>query len=290
MTILTLRTVSELRAQVRAWRNAGLSVGLAPTMGALHAGHMSLVRAALQRCDRVIVTLFVNPTQFGEGEDFSVYPRDEGADHKLAETEGAHVLFAPSVDEMYPPGAVTEVHVPGLDCVLEGAFRPGHFTGVATVVAKLLSMAGADHAFFGEKDYQQLQVIKILARDLCMATEIHGVETMREADGLALSSRNTYLNETERAIAPQLNAVLRRVAEDFRGGAAGGELCRAAEAQVSDLGFGPVDYVAIVDASNLDALDSYDADRPARVLAAAKLGRTRLIDNIAVDLVVDSGD
>jgi len=290
MTISTLRTVSELRAHVRAWRDAGLSVGLAPTMGALHSGHMSLVHAALQRCDRVIVTLFVNPTQFGEGEDFSVYPRDEDADRKLAEAEGAHVLFAPPVDEMYPPGAVTEVHVPGLDRVLEGAFRPGHFTGVATVVTKLLSMAGADHAFFGEKDYQQLQVIKTLARDLCMATEIHGVETMREADGLALSSRNAYLNETERATAPQLNAVLRRVADDFRGGAAGGELCRAAEAQLSDLGFGPVDYVAIVDASNLDALDSYDADRPARVLAAAKLGRTRLIDNIAVDLVVDSGD
>ena len=290
MTISTLRTVSELRAHVRAWRDAGLSVGLAPTMGALHSGHMSLVHAALQRCDRVIVTLFVNPTQFGEGEDFSVYPRNEDADRKLAEAEGAHVLFAPSVDEMYPPGAVTEVHVPGLDHVLEGAFRPGHFTGVATVVTKLLSMAGADHAFFGEKDYQQLQVIKTLARDLCMATEIHGVETMREADGLALSSRNAYLNEAERATAPQLNAVLRRVAEDFRGGAGGGELCRAAEAQLSELGFGPVDYVAIADASNLDALDSYDADRPARVLAAAKLGRTRLIDNIAVDLVVDSGD
>lgn len=290
MMISTLRTVSELRAQVRAWRDAGLSVGLAPTMGALHAGHMSLVRAALQRCDRVIVTLFVNPTQFGEGEDFSVYPRDEDADRKLAEAEGAHVLFAPSVDEMYPPGAVTEVHVPGLDSVLEGVFRPGHFTGVATVVTKLLSMAGADHAFFGDKDYQQLQVIKTLARDLRIPTEIHGVETVREPDGLALSSRNAYLSETERATAAKLNAVLRQVAQDFCGGAASPELCRTAEARLSELGFGPVDYVAIADASNLEALDRYDAARPARVLAAAKLGRTRLIDNIAVDLVVDSDD
>jgi len=290
MTISTLRTVSELRAQVRAWRDAGLSVGLAPTMGALHSGHMSLVHAALQHCDRVIVTLFVNPTQFGEGEDFSVYPRDEDADRKLAEAEGAHVLFAPSVDEMYPPGAVTEVHVPGLDAILEGAFRPGHFTGVATVVTKLLSMAGADHAFFGEKDYQQLQVIKTLARDLRIPTEIHGVETMREPDGLALSSRNAYLSETERATAAKLNAVLRQVAQDFRGGGLSPELCRTAEARLSELGFGPVDYVAIVDASNLEALGRYGADRPARVLAAAKLGRTRLIDNIAVDLGVDSGD
>jgi len=290
MTISTLRTVFELRAQVRAWRDAGLSVGLAPTMGALHSGHMSLVRAALRRCDRVIVTLFVNPTQFGEGEDFSVYPRDEDADRKLAEAEGAHVLFAPSVDEMYPPGAVTEVRVPGLDAILEGAFRPGHFTGVATVVTKLLSMAGADHAFFGEKDYQQLQVIKTLARDLRIPTEIHGVETVRESDGLALSSRNAYLSETERVTAAKLNAVLHRVAQDFRGGAASAELCRAAEVELSELGFGPVDYVAIVDVSNLEALDRYDAERPARVLAAAKLGRTRLIDNIAVDLVVDSDD
>jgi len=285
MTISTLRTVSALRNHVRAWRDAGLSVGLVPTMGALHTGHLSLVHAALQRCDRVIVTLFVNPTQFGEGEDFSVYPRDEDADRKLAEAEGAHVLFAPTVDEMYPSGAVTEVHVPGPDSVLEGVCRPGHFTGVATVVTKLLSMAGADHAFFGEKDYQQLQVIKTLARDLCIATEIHGVETVREHDGLALSSRNAYLSETERVTAPKLNAVLRRVAQDFRGGAPSPELCRAAEIELSELGFGPVDYVAIADASTLQEMECYDADRPARVLAAAKLGRTRLIDNIAVDSV-----
>lgn len=290
MTISTLRTVSELRAHVRAWRDAGFSVGLVPTMGALHTGHLSLVHAALQRCERVIVTLFVNPSQFGAGEDFSVYPRDEDADRKLVEAEGAHVLFAPSVDEMYPFGAVTEVHVPGPDSVLEGVYRPGHFTGVATVVTKLLSMAGADHAFFGEKDYQQLQVIKTLARDLCMATEIHGVKTVREHDGLALSSRNAYLSETERATAAKLNAVLRRVANDFVSGAAAGTLCRMAEVELGELGFGPVDYVAIADASTLQGVERYAADRPARVLAAVKLGRTRLIDNIAVDVQVDSAD
>ncbi|HEY9080647.1 pantoate--beta-alanine ligase [Magnetovibrio sp.] len=283
MTISTLRTVAELRATVRAWRDAGLSVGLVPTMGALHSGHLRLVETALQACDRVIVTLFVNPTQFGEGEDFSVYPRDEDRDRSLAENQGAHVLFAPTVDEMYPPGSVTEVHVPGLDSVLEGAFRPGHFTGVATVVTKLLSMAGADRAFFGEKDYQQLQVIKILARDLCIPTIIEGVPTVREADGLALSSRNAYLSAAERLTAPKLNAVLRRTANEFRAGGAGEALSRAAERELSALGFGPVDYVAIVDAATLQPLERYDDQRPARVLAAAKLGRTRLIDNIAVD-------
>jgi len=288
MTIATLRTASELRAKVRSWRAEGLSVGLVPTMGALHEGHLSLVRAALKQCERVIVTVFVNPTQFGEGEDFSVYPRDEDADRKLVESEGAHILFAPSVEEMYPPGAVTEVRVPGLDAVLEGLHRPGHFTGVATVVTKLLSMAQADRAFFGEKDYQQLQVIKTLARDLRIAIEIHGVGTVREPDGLALSSRNAYLSETERATAPKLNAVLCSVANDFRGGAKGGDLCRAAEAELSALGFGPVDYVAVADALTLERLESYDAGRPARVLAAAKLGRTRLIDNIPVNVRVDS--
>ena len=283
MTISTLRTIAELRAQVRAWRGQDLSVGLVPTMGALHTGHLSLVEAALKRCERVIVTLFVNPTQFGEGEDFSVYPRDEDKDRKLAEGVGAHVLFAPTVDEMYPPGAVTEVHVPGLDAVLEGVCRPGHFTGVATVVTKLLSMAKADRAFFGEKDYPQLQVIKTLARDLCIATEIHGVPTVREADGLALSSRNAYLSADERATAPKLNAVLRRVATAFRDGGQGDALCRAAERELSEAGFGLVNYVAIVDASTLQALDSFDPQLPARVLAAGKLGHTRLIDNIAVD-------
>lgn len=282
MSISTVRTVANLRSQVRTWRDEGLSIGLVPTMGALHAGHLSLVRAACEKCDRVIVSLFVNPTQFGEGEDYTDYPRDEDTDRNLVEVEGAHILFAPEVDEMYPAGSVTEVHVPGPDQGLEGEFRPGHFTGVATVVSKLLLQAQADHAFFGQKDFQQLQVITTLARDLCIPTEIHGVATMREADGLAMSSRNMYLSESERAIAPTLNAVLVQVAADFKAGGNAEDLCRAAKAELARCGFGPVDYVAIADASTFKPLQRYDAKRPARVLAAAKLGRARLIDNIPV--------
>lgn len=287
--LIVLRTVADLRACVRAWRVADLSIGVVPTMGALHDGHLALVRAALSTCDRVIVTLFVNPSQFGEGEDFSAYPRDEARDAALVEGEGAQVLFAPSLEEMYVEGETTEVRVAGLDGVLEGAHRPGHFTGVATVVAKLLGLAQADHAFFGEKDYQQLQVISHMAGDLCMATEIHGVATVREDDGLALSSRNAYLTDDERAIAPTLNATLRQVAADFRAGGDGGRLELKAREALAQAGFKPVDYVAIVDGATLASLNTYDAARPARVLAAAKLGRARLIDNVAVDDVsVDS--
>lgn len=287
MTLSTVRTVSEMRTQVRAWRADGLSVGLVPTMGALHAGHLSLVHTALSQCDRVIVSLFVNPTQFGEGEDFSVYPRDEDADRRLLESAGTDLLFAPSVNEMYPEraagGAGVEVHVPALDNVLEGVYRPGHFTGVATVVSKLLLQSLADHAFFGEKDYQQLQVIKMAVRDLCIPTEIHGVPTLREDDGLAMSSRNRYLSAGERATAPRLYEALCKVATDFKEGGSGADLCRVAEVALADFGFGPVDYVSIADAATLEPLAAYDAHRPARILAAASLGRARLIDNIAVD-------
>ena len=283
MSVTTVRTIQTLRDQVNAWRKDDLVVGLVPTMGALHAGHLTLVDAALSKCDRVIVTLFVNPTQFGEGEDFSVYPRDEDRDRSLVEERGAHVLFAPEVEEMYPPGSITEVHLPGPDRVLEGQFRPGHFTGVATVVTKLLNQAQADHAFFGEKDFQQLMVIKTLARDLSIPTQIHGVETVREDDGLAMSSRNMYLNEGERQIAPILNQTLRQVAEDFRAGGDGRALCHAAQQKLQDAGFDPVDYVAIADSQTLTLQDVYNGARPARVLAAAKLGRARLIDNIGID-------
>jgi pantoate--beta-alanine ligase len=279
------RTVADLRADVRGWRDAGLSVGLVPTMGALHDGHLSLVKAALATCDRVVVSLFVNPTQFGPHEDFSAYPRDEERDRSLVEGEGAHLLFAPSVEEMYGPQEVTQVHVPGLDAVLEGAHRPGHFTGVATVVAKLLNLVQADHAFFGEKDYQQLQVITRMAADLCMPTHIHGVATVRESDGLAMSSRNVYLTPNERAIAPVLYATLAQVADDFRAGRDGGRLEVQARETLAQAGFRPVDYVAIVDAATLEPLHRYDASRPARVIAAARLGRTRLIDNLSVDPV-----
>ncbi len=283
MSISTVRTVEDLRTQVKAWHRDNLVVGVVPTMGALHTGHLSLVKAALDKCDRVIVTLFVNPTQFGEGEDFSVYPRNEERDRDMVEEQGAHVLFAPSVKEMYPEGAITEVHVPGPDRVLEGHFRPCHFTGVATVVTKLLNQAQADHAFFGEKDFQQLLVIKTLTRDLYIPTEIHGVETVREGDGLALSSRNMYLDEQQRALAPTLIATLRDVAQQFRAGGEGSVICATAEQRLKDAGFDPVDYVAIADAQSLEPQEHYNPERPARVLAAAKLGRARLIDNIGVD-------
>lgn len=276
------RTVRDLRARVRGWRAEELSVALVPTMGALHEGHLTLVRTALSACDRVVVSLFVNPTQFGPNEDFSAYPRDEDADRALLAGEGAHLLFAPSVAEMYPEGQVTEVHVPGLDAVLEGAHRPGHFTGVATVVAKLLNQAQADHAFFGQKDYQQLQVIARMAADLCVPTEIHGVETVRETDGLALSSRNAYLTAEERAIAPTLYATLRDTAEQFLAGADGGRLELAARERLTKAGFQAVDYVVIADAATLAPLHDHDPARPARVLAAARLGRARLIDNLPV--------
>lgn len=277
-----IRTIGALRDRVRAWRAASLSVGLVPTMGALHDGHAALVNAALSTCDRVIVSLFVNPTQFGEGEDFDAYPRNEGADQALVQTLGAHVLFAPEAIEMYTPGEMTEVHVAHFDDMLEGACRPGHFTGVATIVAKLLNTAQADHAFFGEKDYQQLQVIRRVAYDLCIATNIQGVPTVREADGLALSSRNAYLTQDERGAAPELHQLLQTVSQDFRAGLDARTLEHKASEALIKAGFATVDYVAVADAQTLLPLDQFDAGRPARVIAAAWLGRARLIDNVGV--------
>jgi len=280
--LTVVRTVGALRACVQAWRRESLSVGLVPTMGALHDGHTALMDIALSTCDRVIVTIFVNPSQFGEGEDFDAYPRDEAADYSLIETTGAHVLFAPTVDEMISPNEMTQVTVTHFDAVLEGLCRPGHFTGVATVVTKLLNMAQADHAFFGEKDYQQLQVVRRLVFDLCIPTKIHGVPTVREPDGLALSSRNAYLIDSERAHAPKLHEVLQTVAENFRAGADAGRLERNAREALTQAGFGPVDYVVVADAHTLLPLGRFDPDRSARVVAAAWLGRARLIDNVGV--------
>jgi pantoate--beta-alanine ligase len=276
----TVRTIADLRARVTAWRADGLRVGLVPTMGALHAGHVSLVKNSVARCDRTVVTLFVNPTQFGPKEDFSVYPRDEARDAALVAAEGADLLFAPGVDEVYPGGHSTKVHVGGLGDVLEGEHRPGFFIGVATVVTKLLLQALPDEAFFGEKDYQQLQVIKKLIRDLDIPVTATGVQTVREADGLALSSRNAYLSPAERATAPVLHGTLAQVAEQV----GRGENPRVQEAwakeQLERAGFWQVDYVAVRDAVTLD--EAPDASRPARVLAAAWLGKARLIDNVAV--------
>ena len=276
----TVRDVASLRAAIHAWRAGGSAVGLVPTMGALHAGHLALVRRALDRCGRVCVTLFVNPKQFGPNEDLARYPRDEAGDAGLLAGAGAHLLFAPGLEVMYPEGHLTHVSVGRLGEVLEGEFRPGFFTGVATVVTKLLLQAQPDIAFFGEKDYQQLLVVRRLARDLDIPVEIVGVPTVREQDGLALSSRNAYLAPAERQIAPALHRILAATAA--AAAAADGDGKDAEQRAVADLlkaGFTRVDYVAVRDA---ETLEDPVPGLPRRVLAAAWLGTTRLIDNVAV--------
>lgn len=276
----TVRSVADLRGRVRDWRRQELSIGLVPTMGALHEGHMALTGRSVETMDRTIATLFVNPKQFGEGEDLETYPRDEQADKKKLEAAGVHVLFAPDVAEMYPTGFATGVRVGGLGDILEGAYRPGFFDGVATVVCKLLNQAGADRAFFGEKDFQQLQVIKRLAQDLNISTLIEGVPTIREADGLALSSRNVYLTPDERQAAPVLFKTISDVARRVRDGEPIADLEAWGRDQVLAVGFSTVDYLSVHDA---ETLEPYPGNaRPGRVLTAAKLGRARLIDNVAV--------
>jgi pantoate--beta-alanine ligase len=281
LPIEAARTVAALREQVAAWRRDGLTIALVPTMGALHEGHLTLVRVALGRCDRVVVSIFVNPQQFGPAEDFSTYPRREAEDAAKLVAVGAHLLFAPAVEAMYPPGFATHVAVDGLADHLCGPHRPGHFRGVATVVTKLLLQTLPDLALFGEKDYQQLQVIKQLARDLDIPASIEGVPTVREADGLALSSRNVYLSPEERAQAAVLPRVLRQAAEAAAlGGNGFASLINRAVAQLTVAKFGPIDYVTIADAVMLQPVDRLD--RPARIFGAAWLGRTRLIDNFPI--------
>jgi len=276
----TLRSRAELRARVAGWRAAGARVGVVPTMGALHAGHLSLVEAAQARADRVIVTLFVNPRQFNMASDLAAYPRTEAeAAAKLAPL-GVDALYAPEAGEMYPEGFATTVSVAGLSEGLCGAQRPGHFDGVATVVTKLLLQTGADRAFFGEKDWQQLQLVRRLVIDLDIPVEIVGCPTVREPDGLALSSRNARLSPGARAVAPALHAAMQAAAASIRaGGAVAGALAEAARA-VEAAGFERVEYMELRDAASLAPLDA--ADRPARLLAAAWLDGVRLIDNIAV--------
>jgi pantoate--beta-alanine ligase len=276
--IAVARSVTALRERVRAWRSDGERVGLVPTMGALHAGHQALVHAASAQCERVVASLFVNPKQFGPGEDFSAYPRDEGADLAAFAAAGVDLVFAPTVEEMYPPGFATTVQVAGLTEELEGAHRPGHFDGVATVVGKLLLQALPDTAFFGEKDYQQLTVVRRLVSDLDIPVRIEGVPTVREPDGLALSSRNVYLTPEERRIAPQLHRVLRDTAAAIseRPDSVSSAL-QAGLAALRAAGFLP-DYLELRDAVDLARMTALD--RPARLLAAARLGHPRLIDNI----------
>lgn len=274
-----MRTVAALRARVRAWNAAGRSVALVPTMGALHAGHLALVAAGLVRADRVVASIFVNPTQFGPNEDFSRYPRREAEDAAALAGAGCHLLFAPTVEEMYPAGFASSVQVAGLTAELDGAHRPGHFDGVATVVSKLLNQAQADFAMFGEKDYQQLLTVRRMAADLDIATQIVGVPTVREADGLALSSRNAYLSAEERARAALFPKTLMAARDAIRAGMAIETALAEADAALRAAGLVP-DYVALRDAETL--LPMAVLDRPARILSAVRLGSTRLIDNLAV--------
>jgi pantoate--beta-alanine ligase len=277
-----VRTVAELRAQVAGWRKAGRRVGLVPTMGALHEGHLSLVRLAREHAERVVVSVFVNPTQFSPNEDFDAYPRDEARDAGLLAGVGCDLLFAPGVAEMYPPGFATTVTVAGVTEPLDGAARPGHFAGVATIVSKLLNQCGPDVAVFGEKDYQQLQVIRRLARDLDLPAEILGAPTSRAEDGLALSSRNAYLSAAERQAAPALARALAQACERLRAGAPVSEVEAEAQAALAAAGYARVDYVEVRGTDDLIRLGPGPISTPARILAAAMLGRTRLIDNMAV--------
>lgn len=274
------RRVGDLRARVADWRKAGLAVGLVPTMGALHDGHLALVRAALKVADRVVVSIFVNPTQFGPNEDFAAYPRTEDADREKLALAGASLLFAPTVEEIYPQGFSTAISVSGVSEGLCGASRPGHFSGVATVVTKLLLQVLPDVAAFGEKDYQQLQVIRRLVRDLDIPVSVLGVPTVREADGLAMSSRNAYLSAAERAAAPALHRALADAAAAIKGGAAVAAALDGAKTAILAAGFSAIDYLELRAADGLAPMAEFD--RPARLLVAARLGRTRLIDNLAV--------
>jgi pantoate--beta-alanine ligase len=277
-----VRTVHELRAEVARWRRHGETIALVPTMGALHEGHLSLVALARARCRRTIASLFVNPVQFGTSEDLSAYPRDEAGDAAKLARAGADLLYAPATAEMYPEGFATRVTVAGLTDHLCGPHRPGHFEGVATVVTKLLLQCLPDTAVFGEKDWQQLQVIRRLAQDLDIPVEILGAPTLREVDGLAMSSRNAYLRPEERRIAAHLHRTLIELARAV----AAGEPCRAAEEKalrrLLEAGFGRIDYVTVADASTLQPIARI-GERPARAFAAARLGQTRLIDNLPIE-------
>ena len=277
----TVRSVPDLRRRLDVWRGAGETIGLVPTMGALHEGHLSLVRLSLAKTRRTCATLFVNPKQFAPGEDYDVYPRDEAADAARFAAEGVDLLFVPAMDVMFPDDHATIITVPGLGDDLEGEFRPGFFTGVATVVTKLLLQALPDAAFFGEKDYQQLLVVRRMVRDLHIPVTIEAGPTVREADGLALSSRNAHLSAGQRAAAPALHRTLRAVAERVAEGADVGEAAAWGRAALVEAGFTKVDYVEVRNAATL-APAGEAAGNPLRVLAAAHLGTTRLIDNVAV--------
>ena len=275
-----IRTRAEMRTLTRDWRAQGDTIAVVPTMGALHAGHLSLVEAARTRADRVVVTLFVNPKQFNNPDDLTKYPRTEESDAaKLAPLE-VDILYAPGVEEMYPDGFATTVSVQGISDNLCGAARPGHFDGVATIVTKLLLQTDADIACFGEKDFQQLQVVRRMARDLDIKTEILGCPTVREEDGLALSSRNVRLGKAARHIAPVLPQVLHEAADRLRQGDPVRSVLDDAERRLAEAGIGPVDYLEFRKDHDLSLIE--DSAASGRLFVAAWLDGVRLIDNIAV--------
>jgi len=278
----TVRTLKDLRRIIQARRASSKRIAMVPTMGALHEGHLTLVDIARQHADEVVVSLFVNPTQFAPGEDLDRYPRDEDGDRAKLEARGASILWAPDPEEMYPDGFATSISVEGPSRGLETDHRPHFFGGVATVVTKLLLQALPDTAIFGEKDYQQLQVIRRLALDLDIPVEILGGATIREADGLAMSSRNAYLSADERARAPALRAALLKAGSAAVAGTAPSKAEAEAAAHLTENGFHTVDYVAIRDAESLAEVTEADiaAGVPLRVLGAAHMGKTRLIDNL----------
>ncbi len=279
MTVI-IRTVAELRPIVRGWKAAGEKVGVVPTMGALHDGHLSLARAGKQDCERVITTIFVNPKQFNNPEDLKKYPRTEEADVALLSSVGVDVVFIPQPEEVYPEGFITTVSVGGVSEPLEGRMRPGHFDGVATVVTKLFGMTMADRGYFGQKDWQQLQVVLRLVRDLNLPIKIVGCETIRETDGLAMSSRNVRLTAQGRAVAGVLYSAITAAAEDIRAGQSDRMAIREAAEKVRAAGFDRVEYIELRDAETL--MPSDDPQKPRRMLAAAWLDGVRLIDNIPV--------
>lgn len=275
-----IRELADLRTAVRKWHGNNRRIALVPTMGALHAGHMALVAEAKKSADRVVVSIFVNPKQFGPREDLSTYPRRETEDAAMLEAAGVDLLWMPSVGIMYPEGYSTRITVSGVSDGLDGSARPGHFEGVATVVAKLFGQVQPDLAMFGEKDFQQLAVIRRMVADLNMRIGIVGVPIERDPDGLALSSRNAYLSTEERAVARTLPDAMKAAAAAIEAGKPVEETLIAARNQLAAAGFGPIDYIELCDAATLKPVR--ESKGQLRLLAAARLGRTRLIDNIEV--------
>jgi pantoate--beta-alanine ligase len=280
MSLEIVRNLTELRAITAKWRQDGAQIALVPTMGALHEGHLSLVQAALQQAERVIVTLFVNPKQFNNAGDLAAYPRTEAADAAKLRPLGPHLLYAPDEASIYPPGFATTISVDGISQGLCGDHRPGHFDGVATIVAKLFLQSGANLAFFGEKDFQQVAVVRRMVQDLDIPISIITCPTVREADGLAMSSRNVRLSPAERAIAPKLAATLFETAQQLLSGAKVADILAKAKADLTAAGFRAIDYLELRSEENLHPLDTLNPS--GRLFVAAWLGNTRLIDTVKV--------